>query len=269
MPQHEDSDPAQLFAVADHSANSPVILHAPHAGRAIPAEYLASFVVDESELEAEKHVMTDHHTDTLVASIHGASSVINHLSRFAADVERFPDETEEMNAFGMGVLYTHGSRRQELRRPSEADRRGLMAFFSDYSTRFADLVDATLAQHGRALIIDVHSYPQHPSPYEPHKERARPELCIGFDPFHASEQLVDDVRSSFATLSTPNNEPFQGAYVPLRHYRKDPLVSSVMLEIRRDVYMDEATLAIKAEPFELLQRSVQSLVLACIERAAS
>lgn len=60
-------------------------------------------------------------------------------------------------------------------------------------------------------------------------------LCIGSDPFHASEQFLRAVTESFAGLPSAANTPFAGAYVPLKHYRMDARVSSVMLEIRRDV----------------------------------
>lgn len=39
-----DNDTA-LFQVIDNSVGSPVILHAPHGGRTIPAEYLSSFLI--------------------------------------------------------------------------------------------------------------------------------------------------------------------------------------------------------------------------------
>jgi len=84
-----------LFRVTDNSAESPVILHAPHGGRTIPAEHLSAFTISPTELEAEKDVMTDHFTDTLVGALTSASAIINGLSRFAVDVERFPDDTEE------------------------------------------------------------------------------------------------------------------------------------------------------------------------------
>ena len=248
------------FQVVDRSASTPVILHAPHGGRAIPPEHLGSFVVSAAELEAEKDAMTDHFTDTLVGSITGASAVINGMSRFAVDVERFPDESEEMNAVGMGVLYTHGSRRQEIRRVTEADRAPLLAYFAQYSRRFTELVDATLAVHGRAVIIDVHSYPEQQLPYELHGGGPRAPLCVGSEPFHAAEPFLLAVAESFAQLQARTNTPFAGSYVPLKHYRTDDRVSSVMLEIRRDVYMDEATIAVRPDGFLRLQESLQRLV---------
>jgi N-formylglutamate deformylase len=33
------------------------------------------------------------------------------------------------------------------------------------------------------------------------------------------------------------NEPFAGAYIPLRHLGRDSRVTSVMVELRRDTYL--------------------------------
>lgn len=249
-----------LFRLIDNSATTPVILHAPHGGRAIPAEHLGSYVISLAELESEKDVMTDHFTDELVAGISGASALINGLSRFAVDVERFPDDTEEMNAVGMGVLYTHGSKRQEIRRVSADDEAPLMDYFAAYSARFSELVDATLAVHGRAVIFDVHSYPEQMLSYELHGDGYRAPLCVGSEPFHASGGLLAAVEECFPDLDAHANAPFAGSYVPLKHYRSDARVASVMLEIRRDVYMDEATVTRKPEGFAALQESLQRLV---------
>jgi N-formylglutamate deformylase len=37
------------------------------------------------------------------------------------------------------------------------------------------------------------------------------------------------------------NEPFKGTFVPLPFYRKDRRVLSVMIELKRSLYMDERT----------------------------
>jgi len=195
-----------------------------------------------------------------VGAVTGASAVINGLSRFAVDVERFPDDSEEMNAVGMGVLYTHGSRRQLIRRVAAGDGDPLLVYFAAYSDRFTALVDATLAVHGRAVIIDVHSYPEHELPYELYGGGFRAPLCVGSEPFHASAALLDTVAESFPNLEARANTPFAGAYVPLKHYQTDARVSSVMLEIRRDVYLTEATLEVKPAGFAALRESLQALV---------
>lgn len=123
----------------------------------------------------------------------------------------------------------------------------LKRFFNDYSNTLTGLTAAALAQPGRALIIDLHAFPQATLPYELHSERARPQLCIGFDEFHASEGLLAEVSSAFDWLDQVPNEPFQGAYVPMAYYRRDARVQAVMLEIRRDTYMDEVAVLADAE----------------------
>lgn len=253
-------DATDLFRVTDLSASTPVILHAPHAGRIMPAELSASFVIDATEIEAKKDAMTDSFTDILVRSAAGASSMINDLSRLAVDVERFPDDSEEMNAVGMGVLYTHGSRRQEIRKLRPRDETRLLDFYCAYSDQFARLVDSTLDVHGRAVIVDVHSCQSTVLPYELQPGQRRPQLCVGSDPFHAGARLLASVAAAFGHLETAANEPFSGSYLPLKHLHSDARVQSVMLEFRRDVYMDERMVTLERRPFQALQESLQQLV---------
>jgi len=37
------------------------------------------------------------------------------------------------------------------------------------------------------------------------------------------------------------NRPFAGTFVPNRYYRQDKRVNSIMIEVNRSLYMDEAT----------------------------
>lgn len=245
--------------VADNTATSPVIVHAPHGGRAIPDRFRPAFSVSDAELGAELNAMTDHFTDAIASAVADVSVVVNGLSRFVVDVERFDDDSEEMNAVGMGVRYTHGSRGQLIRVVPESDVAPLKRFFNDYSDTLSRFTDAALAQHGRALIIDLHSFPQVALPYELHSEQARPQLCIGFDEFHASEGLLAEVASAFDWLDQVPNEPFQGAYVPMAHYRRDARVQAVMLEIRRDTYMDEVAVLADAAACARISASVAHL----------
>jgi len=255
----------EYVRVTDATAHSPVILHAPHGGRVIPKHFRPAFVVSNAELNAELDALTDHFTDRLVASVieaspFPASAVINSLSRFVVDVERFDDETEEMRAAGMGVLYTNGSQGQRIRHLDDLDTPPLEAFYSAYSDTMRALTDAAIEQHGRAVIIDVHSYPQRALPYELHDDERRPELCVGFEQAHASDELLAAVAEVFGDFEVRPNEPFHGAYVPLAHYRTDARVQAVMLEIRRDCYMDERRLVVDEEAFTAIREALRKLV---------
>jgi N-formylglutamate amidohydrolase len=92
-------------------------------------------------------------------------------------------------------------------------------------------------------VVDAHSFPCNPLPYEIDQMGARPEICIGTDEFHTPAALLFHLRGAFeaAGFTVATNEPFSGALVPQRYYRRDARVSSVMIEVRRDIYMDECT----------------------------
>ncbi len=42
-------------------------------------------------------------------------------------------------------------------------------------------------------------------------------------------------------FSVALNKPFPGAITPLKFYGREPRVQSLMIEVRRDLYMDELT----------------------------
>jgi len=96
-----------------------------------------------------------------------------------------------------------------------------------------------LKQLNKCLIIDLHSYPREKLPYET-SNGIRPELCIGTDNYHTPDKLVNEIITiaSKYSIETALNSPFAGTLVPLKHFGKEPRVNSVMLEIRRDQYID-------------------------------
>jgi len=131
---------------------------------------------------------------------------------------------------------------QPIRSLEAVNRERLMAFYEHYSLAVEDLVARTLDVHGRALIIDIHSYPPQPLPYELHSDERRPELCLGFEQPHEPKSFVDALHACHSSLEVADNQPFHGSYVPLRFFGLESRVSSIMLEIRRDIYLQPTTL---------------------------
>jgi len=248
-----------LVSIHRNVTTSPVLVLAPHGGRVVPVEHRGAFLLSPEALDREHDLMVDHHTDLLarlVGQQSGATTVVNTLSRFVVDVERFPDDREEMNTVGMGVLYTHGSQRQLMRDESLIDRTSLMEFFADYSHAVTELVREILHHHDSCLILDLHSFPSSPLPYELHQEESRPELCLGHEEPHAPLEFLTRLRQELAGWDLADNEPFHGSYVPLEFFGSDPRVQSVMLEIRRDTYMQEPAGEMISGVFERLSESV-------------
>lgn len=224
----------------------PVLLHVPHASRAIPLDLRPDLLLNDADLAAELDESTDTATDEIAAAtLHhtrlAPATVINTLSRLVTDPERFPDASEPANAFGRGAVYTHTCSGAPLRTepyPRTADL--LENYFRPYADAVTDAVDRRLSLCGRTVIIDLHSYPAAPSGFE-NPTAARPALCIGTDPVHTPPWLIDTTRSTFACLTEiteiAENTPYAGTYVPLRHYSRDERVMSVMIELRRDIYL--------------------------------
>ncbi|MFD3533272.1 N-formylglutamate amidohydrolase [Streptomyces sp. NPDC058664] len=233
------------FLLHPGAPDSPVILHVPHSSRVVPPDARAGITLDDAALERELDHITDSWTAELAAGAAEAAPLtpwrfVNGLSRLVVDPERFPDEREEMLAAGMGAVYTRTTHRDELR-PDDFDGQPLIErYFQPYARALTDAVAERLATVGRAVIIDVHSYPTKALPYELHGDGPRPPVCLGTDPFHTPAPLLDAARRAFDGFGgTELDTPFAGTYVPLRYYGKAPEVTALMVEIRRDLYMDE------------------------------
>ncbi|MQY26295.1 N-formylglutamate amidohydrolase [Nocardia aurantia] len=232
--------------VVPGSPHSPVVLHVPHGSRHIPAAVRAGILLTDAELAAELDRMTDSGTGPLAHRAARRAAlppwiVENTVSRLVTDPERFPDEREEMRAVGMGAVYTRTSHGAPLRHPDAAAEEALLAnYFRPYAETVARVVDERLAATGTAIVLDVHSYPRVPLPYELHGDGPRPAVCLGTDAVHTPDPLRAAAWKAFAACGDlALNTPFAGCYVPLRHYGSNPAVAALMIEIRRDTYLTE------------------------------
>lgn len=188
--------------------------------------------------------MTDAHTDELATQALEQVSprpwlFVNRLSRLVVDPERLPNEHEELYAVGMGAVYTRTSSGLALRDADEqVERELLRRFLTPYADALADLVEERLDDTGYAVLLDLHSYPVLALPYERHQHAKRPPVCLGVDVDHTPAALVERVSRACSVIGeVVVNEPFAGSYIPLRHFGRDNRVSSVMVELRRDMYL--------------------------------
>ncbi len=232
-----------VWKIEQGDTESGVILHVPHSSRNIPEAERGRFRLDDAGLEAELDAITDADTDLLARTAAERANrrpwvFLNRNSRLLMDPERFPDDREEMLKVGMGPIYQRTIDQRELRAPDPEDDKRLMdRYYWPYARAFERLVEDRLERLGRVLIIDVHSFPVEPLPYELHADQARPELCIGTDRVHTPPALVEVTKAAWAG-SIELDQPFSGCYVPERFYGTDDRVQALMLEIRRDVMAD-------------------------------
>lgn len=224
-----------------------LVLHIPHSSAVVPSHVRDQLLATGPQLDRELLLMTDHYVDELFALPIGEATTVRYeVSRLVCDPERFEDDDDEpMAACGMGAVYTATQDGAALRREiAHGEREALLArFYRPHHDRLTQAVTDELAATGTCLIVDAHSFPRLPLPYETDQCRGRPQVCLGTDPDHTPLWLEVAAYDAFAERfgSVVVNKPFAGALVPLRFYRRDTRVRSLMVEVRRDLYMDEAT----------------------------
>lgn len=244
-PDHEPS--ARAFRVFPGAPDSRTIIHVPHASRAIPDAVRAGIYLDDAALGRELDAMTDAFTDVIADRVAARASVrpwifVNDLSRLVVDPERVPDDREEMNAVGMGTVYTRTSDGFGLRDPSDDEISGLaIRYFEPYASGFTQLIDHRLHTTGEVTIIDLHSFAQHAQPYELHGDTPRPEICLGTDKLHTPPALIESAHEAFESFEVAQDTPLAGSYVPSAHYGQRLEVQALTVALRRDLYMDDAS----------------------------
>ena len=75
---------------------------------------------------------------------------------------------------GMAAVYTRGTSGQRLRAEDAVHRAALLAaHYRPWAAAVRELVQQRLDSCGRTVLIDVHSYPSRPLPYERHAKPGR------------------------------------------------------------------------------------------------
>jgi N-formylglutamate deformylase len=230
-----------------------IVVHVPHSATLIPGEVRQQIVLDDEQLADELLCMTDWYVDELFAlPIGEALACVYPVSRLVCDPERFEnDDLEPMAQRGMGVIYTAthtlGTLRPQVTPTQREDL--LERYYRPHHRRLTEAVAQVMRSEGRCLIVDAHSYPSLPLPYEldqtpaGSQPRERPAICLGTDDYHTPPALRAAALAAFSARfdSVVCDEPFSGALVPAAFWRCEPRVHSIMVEVRRDLYMDEKT----------------------------
>ncbi len=248
----------------------PVIAHVPHASTVIPVDVRAELLISDDELADELLRLTDHFTDELFGGLSelGLTLFVNDLSRLVFDPERFLDDSAEpMAPRGQGVVYWQGSRGQLIREAySRLRSRHVEERYRPYHAALDALVAERLEGADECLVLDCHSFPSVPLPSEIDQTPDRPDICIGTDERHTPPVLADVLVGAFRAegFSVERNVPYAGTFVPSGYYGQDDRVRSVMIEIRRGLYLDEASGA-RLPAFDEVRGAITRAVAAAIE----
>lgn len=242
-----------------------ILIHIPHSSYIIPEKYKDLFYLKDDELFQEQLKMTDSYTNELFDVVK-VQKLIFPISRLVCDVERFRNETdEEMSKQGMWVCYTKTSDCKPLKIVNNEHKQEILKLYYDkHHSVFESQVEEMLKEYRQCLIIDAHSFSSIPLPYELHSQDFRPDICIGTDDFHTPKEVIKYFYNTFSDLGykVGINNPFCGTIVPLKFYKKNKNVNSVMLEINRSLYMNEVT-GKKNKNFIKVKRNIEQIISLC------
>ena len=242
-----------------------ILIHIPHSSFNIPDKYKNLFYLTKEKLFKEQIKMSDSYTNELFG-MSGFAKLIFPLSRLVCDVERFRrEEDEEMTKQGMWVCYTKTSDQKPLKQVDFVHKQEILnKYYDKHHKLFTQKTDEIVENFGECLIIDAHSFSSEPLPYELHSQSTRPDICIGTDVYHTPKALADYFCSEFSRLgyNVAVNNPFCGTIVPLKHYGISKNVKSVMLEINRNLYMNEET-GEKNDNFLKIKNDIQKVIKLC------
>ena len=238
---------AHQFLVTNPTPTIPVVVNLPHSSNVIPSHVRDQFCISDEELVEEQRKLVDWFVDDLYSPIvaAGACALRHNVSRFVCDPERFEDDDKEcMFARGRGVVYSHGTERQRVRREITPQEREsvLNEFYRPYHAALNAQVRHVVEVFGRCVVVDAHSYQERALPYELFGDVPRPDVVLGDDSTHTPAWIQAEISrlTTEAGYSFGINGPFAGTVVPLPFYG-DTRVSSFMLEINRRTYMDEVS----------------------------
>ena len=235
-----------------------LILHIPHSSVNMPL--LDGYIQDADKIHNELIKLTDWYTDELFYS-ESDSMIIAPFSRIFCDVERFENNEDEiMSKVGMGVLYESCDDGSLLRKVSSALRsRIIRDYYWKHNNALLEEVYKQLKNDGSCLIVDCHSYPSKPLIRDLDQTAGRPDFNIGTDKYHTPQNLIDSSIAYFEQrgFSIGVDWPYKGTIVPLAHYQKNKKVNSIMLEVNRELYLNEPSNE-KSERFNEIKEIVKS-----------
>jgi N-formylglutamate amidohydrolase len=228
---------------------SAVVVSVPHAGVATAG--FAEALAPGLDVRCDADLFVD---ELYEGGSHGAF-VRARLSRFVCDLNRHPDDVSARavpqhpaprNADGRGFLWevtTTGAPAlaRPLRLPEWDARRAVHAA---YHGTLEQALQRARAKFGFAILVDGHSMPSvgRQGHSDPGRERADivPGDRLGTSCAPTLSRLVGE-HFRHHGLAVAFNDPYRGGFITTHHGRPADDVHAIQIEMRRDLYMNEAT----------------------------
>jgi len=279
MDAHADAvtgpDPAfELLSPAEQT--KPLVLASPHSGNRYPTEFLASARLDPRALRKSEDCFVDEIFAgapalgvPLIRALFPRAFLDVNREAYELDPDMFSDALPSyVNtrsprvAAGLGTIARVVANGEDIYRGklrfAEAVRR-VNRYYTPYHTALRALVEETRERFGHAVLIDCHSMP---SPGLGDRDNRRADIVLGDCFGNSCAPSVTESAERFLRglgYTVNRNAPYAGGYTTRHYGRPRQGIHTLQIEISRDLYMDEGTLA--RLPFlDVLARHMNELV---------
>lgn len=258
-------------------AEVPLLIDSPHSGRCYPADFQTRVAHDV--LRGAEDWMVD---DLFAgAPLEGATLLAARFPRAYIDANRRLDDVDPVlidgvwpeplnpgpkSALGIGLFRNRTNDGGPLLAAPlsvEGLRSRIEQCWKPYRKVLAETLDGLHARHGAVWHIDVHSMKSVGTAITPDGVGAkRPDMVIG----DLEGNSCDPAFTAFVVESLIGmgyritvNDPYKGAEIIRIHGRPAENRHSLQIEIKRSLYMDEATLTAN-DGYDSLKRNMHQLV---------
>lgn len=224
-----------LFGINPTIDKNVVVLHIPHSSTYIP-NYKGYNITEQ--FNKDQSLLTDWYVDKIF-DVKNTSKLTALFSRMFCDVERLPDEFEQMYDNGHGFFYTNYINGDILRTDIDDIKNEIYnKYYLKHHDKLNAITNLKLDTYGKAIIIDCHSFNDEPLIIDDNKEIPRPDICIGTNSFHTPDFLIEIVKNQFINsgYNVQINNPYSGTMIP-SNYLTNPNVYGIMIEINKKLYM--------------------------------
>lgn len=239
----------------------PAVVSIPHSGTWLPDDIRASMRPDAVLAS------TDWYLPELYGFLteQGYTVLINHVSRYAADVNRRPSGKNPRDARARAVYAETTFGKQlydELLSPAETARR-MALYHAPYHDALRTALEDKVRRFGRAVLLDLHSFGRD----------IAPDVVLGTGRgTTAGTGLITCVQEALAGegFRAATDNPFTGGYITHRYGSRSGPVEAVQIELSYAAYIGPHALGEIAgpEPDAILFRAAQERLLRVFARLA-
>ena len=266
---------AAPFRIVDPMATEiPVVVEVPHAGIAIPSDFLSVVVAPSRSIGRD----ADLHVDELYADAPnlGATLICANVSRYVVDLNRSEEDIDAdvveqarpgpRSRLNHGLIWrTTSDGERALGRPLsrfELEER-LEFIYRPYHRAVRRALEAKRQRFGFAVLLAAHSMPSVGRTTAGAPGAIRADVVPGTrGRTSAAPCFIDavDAHARSGAWTVRHDEPYAGGFSTQTYGRPVEQLHAVQVELARRLYMDEATLRTNPSAFNEVRAWCRALV---------